>query len=73
MNGIFPPDCPIVTIHVEKRHKSPKPKKEKTLETPTISRVLQHRSDWIRTSGLLVPNQALYQTEPHPDSFNIIP
>ena len=25
------------------------------------------RSDWIRTSGLLVPNQALYQTEPHPD------
>ncbi len=24
------------------------------------------RSDWIRTSGLLVPNQALYQTEPHP-------
>ena len=25
------------------------------------------RSEKIRTSGLLVPNQALYQTEPHPD------
>ena len=24
------------------------------------------RSDWIRTSGLLVPNQALYLAEPHP-------
>ena len=29
------------------------------------------RSDWIRTSGLLVPNQALYQTEPHPDCYII--
>ena len=25
------------------------------------------RDDWIRTSGLCVPNAALYQTEPHPD------
>ena len=35
----------------------------------------RHRSDWIRTSGLLVPNQALYQTEPHPvfSCFRIIP
>ena len=33
------------------------------------------RSDWIRTSGLLVPNQALYQTEPHPvfSCFKIVP
>ena len=31
--------------------------------------VLYGRSDWIRTSGLLVPNQALYRTEPHPDLF----
>ena len=31
-------------------------------------RIHHGRSDWIRTSGLLVPNQALYQTEPHPDS-----
>ena len=33
------------------------------------------RSDWIRTSGLLVPNQALYRTEPHPVfnfSFTIV-
>ena len=27
------------------------------------------RSDWIWTSGLLVPNQALYRTEPHPEVF----
>ena len=26
------------------------------------------RSERIRTSGLLVPNQALYQTEPHPEN-----
>ena len=25
------------------------------------------RDDRIRTCGILVPNQALYQTEPHPD------
>ena len=28
------------------------------------------RSDWTWTSGLLVPNQALYQTEPHPVSVH---
>ena len=27
------------------------------------------RSERIRTSGLLVPNQALYQTEPHPENY----
>ena len=26
-------------------------------------------SDWSRTSGLLNPIQALYQTEPHPDTL----
>ncbi len=31
-----------------------------------------YRSDWIRTSGLLVPNQALYRTEPHPDYHSSI-
>ena len=25
------------------------------------------RGEWIRTTGLLVPNQALYQAEPRPD------
>jgi hypothetical protein len=34
------------------------------------------RGEWIRTTGLLVPNQALYQAEPRPDEcgepqFNI--
>ena len=27
------------------------------------------RDDRIRTCGILVPNQALYQTEPHPDDI----
>lgn len=26
------------------------------------------RGEWIRTTGLLVPNQALYQAEPRPES-----
>ena len=30
-------------------------------------RPLKNRGDWIRTSGLYVPNVALYQTEPHLD------
>src|SRR5262249_11804811 len=29
------------------------------------------RGEWIRTTGLLVPNQALYQAEPRPDSFSL--
>ena len=29
------------------------------------------RGEWIRTTGLLVPNQALYQAEPRPESFSI--
>ena len=27
------------------------------------------RGEWIRTTGLLVPNQALYQAEPRPDTL----
>ena len=27
------------------------------------------RGEWIRTTGLLVPNQALYQAEPRPEPF----
>ena len=26
------------------------------------------RGDWIRTSDFFVPNEALYQAEPHPDT-----
>ena len=29
-----------------------------------------HRGDRIRTCGFLVPNQALYQTEPHPETYH---
>src|ERR1700733_13381633 len=29
------------------------------------------RGEWIRTTGLLVPNQALYQAEPRPELFSI--
>ncbi len=29
------------------------------------------RGEWIRTTGLLVPNQALYQAEPRPDSSSV--
>src|SRR5205085_10296276 len=31
------------------------------------------RGDWIRTSGLSVPNRALYQAEPRPDERDSIP
>src|SRR5579864_9120520 len=27
------------------------------------------RGEWIRTTGLLVPNQALYQAEPRPEKY----
>ncbi len=27
------------------------------------------RGEWIRTTGLLVPNQALYQAEPRPETM----
>ena len=37
-----------------------------------VTTVFYGRSERIRTSGLLVPNQALYQTEPHPEICNIV-
>ncbi len=53
-------------------------------ERPRLNRGWTHRKlrkvigrgEWIRTTGLLVPNQALYQAEPRPDEcgepqFNI--
>ena len=47
-------------------------KKRKPSKPQRFQGFLRHRSDWIRTSGLLVPNQALYRTEPHPDCHNSI-
>ena len=32
-----------------------------------IPLILFGRGEWIRTTGLLVPNQALYQAEPRPE------
>ena len=40
---------------------------EKSLETIKNQGFLYGRSDGIRTHGLLVPNQARYQTSPHPE------
>ena len=41
--------------------------KRRTLWLIMISGGLDGRGEWIRTTGLLVPNQALYQAEPRPD------
>lgn len=38
---------------------------KKQIQQPKL-RNLFYRSDWIRTSGLFVPNEALYHAEPHP-------
>jgi hypothetical protein len=38
------------------------------LEKPLIYKGFFGRGDWIRTSALCVPNAALYQAEPHPES-----
>jgi 5-methylcytosine-specific restriction enzyme B len=35
--------------------------------TTTFVTDLSGRGEWIRTTGLLVPNQALYQAEPRPE------
>jgi hypothetical protein len=41
--------------------------------TSTDVRIFSGRDDWIRTSGLFVPNEARYQTVPHPvNTSNII-
>ena len=45
-------------------------KKEKRPEAVLIRRGFG-RGERIRTSGLLVPNQALYQAEPRPDGWLI--
>ena len=37
----------------------------------TAFAVPRGRDDRIRTCGILVPNQALYQTEPHPVAFSL--
>jgi hypothetical protein len=36
-----------------------------------VSRRKGGRGDWIRTSGLSVPNRALYQAEPRPERFSV--
>ena len=36
-------------------------------QKPLNRAALKYRDDRIRTCGLLVPNEALYQAEPHPD------
>ena len=38
-----------------------------------IGRGRNGRGEWIRTTGLLVPNQALYQAEPRPDERTVSP
>ena len=44
-----------------------KMKKSRNRCISTASRLFHGRSDGIRTHGLLVPNQARYQTSPHPE------
>ena len=36
---------------------------------PIPANRINGRGEWIRTTGLLVPNQALYQAEPRPELF----
>ena len=65
----------VFTNDMQKDHNNlfNKNKKQPEITRKTVnSDCFFHRSDWIRTSGLLVPNQALYRTEPHPDYRNII-
>ena len=58
-NERFPDEtCPIIKRREDKR-KPLKSKRSKRLSP----------SDWSRTSGLLNPIQARYQTAPHPDVF----
>ena len=39
-----------------------------TVKTSNNSKEIIGRGERIRTSGLLVPNQALYQAEPRPET-----
>src|SRR5579864_4794409 len=43
----------------------------KNLRFDRIRKLLKRngRGEWIRTTGLLVPNQALYQAEPRPEKY----
>ena len=56
LNGLCPPtfDRPLSQARVEPQ---------------TGSHPDNGRGDWIRTSDFFVPNEALYQAEPHPDSY----
>ena len=51
-------------------HFSPTRKKKTTSPERNLS--FFGPSDWIRTSGLLNPIQARYQTSPHPDIFFVV-
>ena len=44
----------------------------KNQEPLYIGREGNGRGDWTRTSDLVVPNDARYQTAPHPDALNCI-
>ena len=69
--SLIPNTLSFVTGHFDNAEKYAALSKNKKSLAKYITRLFRycyrHRSDWIRTSGLLVPNQALYQTEPHPD------
>ena len=61
---------PILTGHLPFRNlirSSPKYTRKKKTENLSVFGL--GPSDWIRTSGLLNPIQARYQTSPHPDIF----
>ena len=74
--SLIPNTLSFVTGHFDNAEKYAALSKNKKSLAKYITRLLRycyrHRSDWIRTSGLLVPNQALYRTEPHPDCLYII-
>src|SRR5688572_24018401 len=44
-------------------------KKARGKPEPTFGNLIFGRGDWIRTSGLSVPNRALYQAEPRPEGI----
>jgi hypothetical protein len=48
----------------------PKPQR---LQRPEYNekKEINGRGEWIRTTGLLVPNQALYQAEPRPEQSTV--
>src|SRR4029453_2836335 len=46
-------------------------KRPRNIENLTSGRSKNGRGDWIRTSGLSVPNRALYQAEPRPEEDTV--